>query len=54
VPKKGTMWIKDAVSIIITSKNIPLFKTVYFHHGSGTYVDVYQTQHGSIVEITVE
>ena len=48
------MWIRQSSSIIITSKKIPLFKTVYFDPVHAQYIDVYQTQHGSIVEIYVE
>ena len=40
--------------IIITSKKIVLLKSVFFDPINGVYVDVYQTQHGSIVDLNIE
>jgi len=48
------MWVRDSVSIIITSKKIVLLKSVFFDPINGVYVDVYQTQHGSIVDLNIE
>ena len=48
------MWVRDTVSIIITSKKIVLLKSVFFDPMNGVYVDVYQTQHGSIVYLSIE
>ena len=48
------MWVRDSVSIIITSKKIVLLKSVFFDPMNGVYVDVYQTQHGSIVDLNIE
>ena len=48
------MWVKDSVSIIITSKKIVLLKSVFFDPINGVYLDVYQTQHGSIVDLNIE
>lgn len=54
MPKKGTMWVRDRTSIIVTSKKMVLFRTSYYEMEYGIYVDVYQTEHGSIVELNVE
>lgn len=48
------MWFRDSVSIIITSKKIVLLKSVFFDPINGVYLDVYQTQHGSIVDLNIE
>lgn len=48
------MWVRDTVSIVITSKKIVLLKSVFFDHINGVYLDVYQTQHGSIVDLNIE
>jgi len=48
------MWVRDSVSIIITSKKIVLLKSVFFDPINGVYLDVYQTQHGSIVDLNIE
>lgn len=48
------MWVRDSASIIITSKKIVLLKSVFFDPINGVYLDVYQTQHGSIVDLNIE
>lgn len=48
------MWVRDSASIIITSKKIVLLKSVFFDPMNGVYLDVYQTQHGSIVDLNIE
>lgn len=48
------MWVRDSISIVITSKKIVLLKSVFFDPMNGVYLDVYQTQHGSIVDLNIE
>ena len=48
------MWVRDSISIVITSKKIVLLKSVFFNPINGVYLDVYQTQHGSIVDLNIE
>lgn len=48
------MWVRDSVSIIITSKKIVLLRSVFFDPINSVYLDVYQTQHGSIVDLNIE
>ena len=48
------MWVRDSISIVITSKKIVLFKSVFFDPINGVYLDVYQTQYGSIVDLNIE
>ena len=48
------MWVRDSISIVITSKKIVLLKSVFFDPINGVYLDVYQTEHGSIVDLNIE